>query len=536
MHKRIKSFFKGKAVPGWGLVFLMVMTIASCQKEFSCETCGKANRVPEAVAGGDQVIRLPLDSIWLDGTGSNDPDGSISAYRWREISGPAPSTIVSPAVSATWVRTLLAGLYQFELTVTDDGGLSSRDTISVTVQSPGQQNQPPVACAGPDQSITLPINNVILDGRCSADPDKDISTYLWTKLSGPAAYQITNPDQPLTPVTGLGQGVFVFQLTVRDQSGLMSMDTVRVTVNSLPMETDSLDVYVAGDENSAPVYWKNGQAISLPISPFQNGSASAIVVDGNDVYVAGWEGDFLIIRENRAKYWKNGQEVFLTGATGAVASDIAVSGADVYVAGWELSGGISVAKYWKNGIAVSLTDGSKNAEARGIVVVGGDVYVSGYEGNIAKYWRNGQPAGPSSATYPSYGGGLAVEGNDVYLAGSQTGKATYWRNGQAITLSGGSESSTARSIFVSGGDVFVAGEKGDYGKTVARYWKNGQETLLSTPTEAMLTTSIFVWGNDVYVTGFEYGYNYRSGYWKNGQFVQVGSRDAQSADILVKRR
>jgi hypothetical protein len=404
------------------------------------------------------------------------------------------------------------------------------------VQSGSPVNRPPVACAGPDQTITLPISTVTLDGRCSLDPDNDIATYLWSQVIGPSSSRIMNPDQPQTQVTDLAAGSFVFQLTVRDASGLISIDTMRVTVYPSLLNTDSLDVYVAGNEYSGPVYWKNGQSFPLKIAFGQNGDANAITVAGNDVYVAGWEGDFLDIRNNRAKYWKNGQEVFLTGATGAGANAIAVSGNDVYVAGWELQSGISVANYWKNGVAVALTDGSKIADATGITVVGGDVYVSGYDGDIARYWRNGQPAGPSSATYPSYAFDISVVGADVYLAGIQSGKATYWRNGQAVALSGGSEVSVARSIFVTGGDVFVAGDKGDYGQTVARYWKNGQETLLSTLTEPMLATSIFVWGDDVYVTGFTYTASNKSGYWKNGQFVQIGSRDAGASSILVMRR
>jgi hypothetical protein len=114
------------------------------------------------------------------------------------------------------------------------------------------------------------------------------------------------------------------------------------------------------------------------------------------------------------------------------------------------------------------------------------------------------------------------------------GKAAYWKNDQAFTLSTGEGSS--RSIFLSGTDVYVAGTQGDYYRSVALYWKNGQETILSGSSEAMIASSIFVMGNDVYVTGFEYNTNYRGGYWKNGQFVQLGTRFAQPSDILVKRR
>jgi hypothetical protein len=409
-----------------------------CKKDNSCEGCRDGNIRPTAVAGPDQVIALPLDSVWLDGSMSNDPDGSISAYRWTKLTGPAAASIVSPGSSATMVRSLAVGVYQFELLVTDDGGLLSRDTV-------------------------------------------------------------------------------------------------QVSVNQSSLQTDGMDVYVAGDENSVPTYWKNGQGIALKIAAGQNGSATDIAVDGNDVYVAGWEGDFLDMRNNRAKYWKNGQEVFLTGATGAGANAIAVSGTDVYVAGYVLEASGWVAVYWKNGVSVTLTAGSGNAEATDIAVVGGDVYVSGYDGDVARVWRNGQPVGPSNVGKFSYASEIAVIGSDVYLAGMQDGKAAYWKNNQVFLLAAGE--GRASSVYVSGTDVYVAGEVGGYGKSLARYWKNGQEVVLSGVSEAMIANSVFVMGDDVYVAGFEYGTFFQGGYWKNGQFVQLSpASNPQPTSILVIRR
>lgn len=46
-------------------------------------------------------------------------------------------------------------------------------------------NKPPIANAGSDQTINLPVNSVTLDGSSSTDPDKNIVNYRWTKISGP---------------------------------------------------------------------------------------------------------------------------------------------------------------------------------------------------------------------------------------------------------------------------------------------------------------------------------------------------------------
>ena len=108
----------------------------SCKKETSCEGCAtKNNKPPIAVAGPDQVITLPADSVLLDGKQSSDPDGIISSYLWTKISGPASFNIVKPADSITKLKTLVAGTYQFELKVTDAGGLFSKDTMQVIVNA-----------------------------------------------------------------------------------------------------------------------------------------------------------------------------------------------------------------------------------------------------------------------------------------------------------------------------------------------------------------------------------------------------------------
>lgn len=47
---------------------LVFLAGVSCQKELSCEDCLAKNQVPSAKAGPDQWVRLPTDSIILDGT------------------------------------------------------------------------------------------------------------------------------------------------------------------------------------------------------------------------------------------------------------------------------------------------------------------------------------------------------------------------------------------------------------------------------------------------------------------------------------
>lgn len=98
-------------------LLVAAMVFFSCQKELSCENCNAINKPPLAVAGADQTITLPKDSVLLDGSASTDPDGKIISYKWTKIEGPVSSNIVKADSSKTAIRNLVRGVYQFEITV-----------------------------------------------------------------------------------------------------------------------------------------------------------------------------------------------------------------------------------------------------------------------------------------------------------------------------------------------------------------------------------------------------------------------------------
>lgn len=91
------------------------------------------------------------------------------------------------------------------------------------------KNQPPVANAGPDATIILTTNTVTLDGSASTDPNNNISSYLWRKISGPSSFNIMNANAVRTQVTNLVQGIYQFELKVTDVRGLFDKDTVQIT-------------------------------------------------------------------------------------------------------------------------------------------------------------------------------------------------------------------------------------------------------------------------------------------------------------------
>ncbi len=208
-----------------------VVIFVSCKKEYSCEGCADQDKPPIANAGKDTVIVLPVNSVKLDGSLSNDPDGTITSFLWTKIAGPVSFNINSATTVRTIVKNLAIGSYRFELKVTDNLGLSAKDTMTVTVDAATTTNHPPIANAGVDQIITLPTNTVNLDGSSSTDPDNNIISYGWTKISGPSLFNIANANMVQTQVANLIEGIYQFELKVMDAGGLFSKDTIKITLN-----------------------------------------------------------------------------------------------------------------------------------------------------------------------------------------------------------------------------------------------------------------------------------------------------------------
>lgn len=189
------------------------------------------NIAPIADAGGDITITLPTSAVSLDGSLSYDTDGTISTYQWRKQTGPASGSIANSASSKTNVTGLVEGTYVFALTVTDNGGLTNSTTVTVVVNP--VPNKPPVVYAGPDITITLPVNQTTLDASLSYDPDGSIVSYAWRKTSGPSTFAFANANSAKTLLTNLVAGTYTFQVVATDNKGLTNFDDITVTVQSI---------------------------------------------------------------------------------------------------------------------------------------------------------------------------------------------------------------------------------------------------------------------------------------------------------------
>lgn len=233
-----------------------------------------ANVAPTANAGSDITVTLPVNTATLTGSGT-DSDGTISAYAWSKVSGPAGGTIASPKSAATNITGLLAGTYVFRLTVTDDRGATASDNVTVVVNAAPTPNVAPTANAGANITITLPTSSTTLNGS-GTDSDGTIASYAWSQLSGPSASTISKPAAASTAISGLIAGTYTYRLTVTDNGGLTANSDVQVTVNLAPTNNgvNRLPVANAGQDQTLTLP-ANSASLSGSASSDPDGSISA---------------------------------------------------------------------------------------------------------------------------------------------------------------------------------------------------------------------------------------------------------------------
>jgi hypothetical protein len=114
----------------------ITMTDATEQESFDFETAlsdtaSRLNLPPVADAGEDQIVNADESGaaiITLDGSRSYDEDGEIIEHTWRDV-----NNVVIGEVPVIKVK-LPTGNHTFTLTVTDNDGASTAETITVQVR------------------------------------------------------------------------------------------------------------------------------------------------------------------------------------------------------------------------------------------------------------------------------------------------------------------------------------------------------------------------------------------------------------------
>ena len=219
-----------------------------------------ANQVPTANPGGPYSATVGTP-VTFDGSGSIDPDGSITSYAWTFGDGSSGSGIQP---SATYAN---AGSFTVTLTVTDDRGASSQPVTTTVTVNVGQQ--PPTASPGGPYAGTI-NQQVAFDGTGSSDPDGSVVSYAWRFGDGNSG---TGPTPTHIYTTG---GAFTVTLTVTDNDNLTGTSTTTANI------TDGSGVQPPVANAGGPYAGNTGIGIQL------DGSGSA----DPDGTIAAYDWDF----------------------------------------------------------------------------------------------------------------------------------------------------------------------------------------------------------------------------------------------------
>ena len=244
------------------------------------------NRPPVADAGGPYETNEGSSIEAIDGSASDDPDGDITLYEWDfDNDGVSDLSATSPTESYSYIwGDDHSGTVK--LRVTDEGGLTGTDTVTITVL-----NVPPTISAGSSQAVFA--GDVAYFSGSFSDPGwLDTHTADWEFGDGPnEAGDLTEEnDQPDATGTVSGShvyydaGTYEVALTVTDKDGGKGVSNVEITVKAIPaqlnIDPDTLNLtsngrWITGYIDLPPEYDESVVDISTVKLAYNQNSISA---------------------------------------------------------------------------------------------------------------------------------------------------------------------------------------------------------------------------------------------------------------------
>ncbi len=189
-------------------------------------------------------------------------------------SGASQSFTIAPATGCKVANVQVDGASAGALTSYTFSSVKANHTISASFAA---ANQPPVANAGPDQTVAKGAK-VTLNGTNTTDTGgPGIASYLWTQIGG-TRVRLTHPSAAVTTFNAPTRiGALTFQLTVKDVNGLQSTDTCVVNVASAK-QAATLATANAGPDQTV----NEGTSITLDASNSKDNEETTVTLSGSN--------------------------------------------------------------------------------------------------------------------------------------------------------------------------------------------------------------------------------------------------------------
>jgi hypothetical protein len=153
----------------------------------------------------------------------SDATSGINTIAWTKVSGPGSVAFGSASSADTTVSAGANGDYTIRLTVTDKAGWSNFAELDFT-----SDVSAPIVNAGADFYLNK-ANQTKNINATTSDAGTGISTWQWTKTSGPGTVTFGATTAEDTTVSASADGAYVITLTVTDTAGNATADSVSVT-------------------------------------------------------------------------------------------------------------------------------------------------------------------------------------------------------------------------------------------------------------------------------------------------------------------
>jgi len=182
---------------------------------------------PSITAPASIPVTLPVPSVTVTPTAIGNNGHGIASWKWSKLSG--SGTTIDSLHQNLVVTNLASGFSIWQVMATDSCGYSNTSQVIISATAPA----PPPVVVNPPNVIAVFSEANARVAVYATDPNNggSITSYLWTKISGPGLQTIENNTLAEATIKGLQNGTYQFQCAVTNAEGKTTNYVSTLTIN-----------------------------------------------------------------------------------------------------------------------------------------------------------------------------------------------------------------------------------------------------------------------------------------------------------------